>query len=61
MSLWCEAADLPGFAAFFNKQCGEEAEHTEKLYRYLLDLGIGPCPRNLARAAARNLIIRNLS
>jgi ferritin len=42
LSLWCEAENYSGFSEFFRKQAAEEAEHTEKLHKHLLDCGIKP-------------------
>ena len=42
MSLWCAAQNLKGFAAFFEKQTGEEREHAEKIVEHVLDRGVQP-------------------
>jgi ferritin len=39
MSLWCDAQNFKGFAAFFAKQAGEEREHAEKITDHLVDRG----------------------
>ena len=42
MSIWCMAANLKGFAAFFAKQANEEREHAGKIISHLLDRGTKP-------------------
>lgn len=42
LSLWCAARNLPGFAAFFARQAGEEREHAEKMIKHVLDRGATP-------------------
>lgn len=48
LSLWCEAQNLSGFAAFFRKQAAEETGHTGKLHSHLLDRGVTPVLGSLA-------------
>ncbi len=42
MSIWCASRTLKGFAAFFDKQAGEEREHAEKIMDHLLDRAVQP-------------------
>jgi len=42
LALWCEVGNLRGFAAFFEKQAGEERAHAEKLMEHLIDRGVAP-------------------
>jgi len=39
MSAYCEAENLPGFAAWLKVQAAEEQEHALKFYEHLLDRG----------------------
>ncbi|MDP2136298.1 MAG: ferritin [Candidatus Didemnitutus sp.] len=39
LSVWCEAQNFSGCAAFFAKQAGEEREHADKIIAHLLDRG----------------------
>jgi len=40
IAVWCAARNLKGFAAFFDKQAGEEREHAEKLIDHVIDRGV---------------------
>ena len=42
LSLWCEVANLRGFASFFAKQSGEERAHARKMMDHLIDRGVAP-------------------
>ncbi|HNY42774.1 MAG TPA: ferritin [Bryobacteraceae bacterium] len=42
LSIWCEVRNLDGFAAFFEKQAGEEHAHAEKMMEHLIDRGVSP-------------------
>ena len=42
ISLWCEAQNFSGCAAFFAKQASEEREHAGKLIKHLLHRGQSP-------------------
>ncbi len=42
LSLWCEQANLKGFARYFAKQAGEELEHAAKMTSHLIDRGVLP-------------------
>jgi ferritin len=43
LSIWCDNANLKGFARYFAKQAGEEREHALKFIKHLLDRG-APAP-----------------
>jgi ferritin len=42
LSLWCEGANLKGFARYFIKQAGEERGHARQLMTHLLNRGVVP-------------------
>ena len=42
LSLWCEDANLKGFAHYFIKQAKEEREHARRFMKHLLDRKIVP-------------------
>jgi ferritin len=42
LSLWCEEANLKGFAHYFIKQAGEEREHARRFMKHLLDRQVLP-------------------
>ncbi len=42
VSIWCEVRTFKGFAAFFEKQAGEEREHAQKMIQHVLDRGALP-------------------
>jgi ferritin len=42
LSLWCEQANLKGFARYFAKQAGEELEHASKMTSHLIDRDVLP-------------------
>jgi ferritin len=42
LSLWCEDANLKGFARYFIKQAGEERQHARRFMKHLLDRKVVP-------------------
>ncbi len=42
LSLWCEDANLKGFAHYFIKQAGEERGHARRFMKHLLDRKVLP-------------------
>jgi ferritin len=42
LSLWCEDANLKGFARYFIKQAGEERAHARRFMKHLLDRRVVP-------------------
>jgi len=42
LSVWCTAHNLTGFAAFFEKQSGEERTHAKKIIDHLIDRSVDP-------------------
>jgi ferritin len=42
LSLWCEDANLKGFARYFVKQAGEERAHARRFMKHLLDRKVLP-------------------
>src|SRR5689334_6438777 len=42
LSLWCEDANLKGFARYFIKQAGEERAHARRFMKHLLDRKVLP-------------------
>src|SRR5262245_52171570 len=42
LSLWCEDANLKGFAHYFIKQAKEEREHARRFMKHLLDRKVVP-------------------
>ena len=42
LSVWCPAHNLTGFAAFFEKQSGEERTHAKKIIDHLIDRSVDP-------------------
>ena len=51
LSLWCEEANLKGFAHYFIKQASEERQHARRLMKHLLDRQVLP---ELTGVAAAN-------
>src|SRR5580765_7123019 len=48
LGVWCEQANLKGFARYFHKQADEEREHAAKFMKHLLDRGELPVLASLA-------------
>src|SRR5436190_13170616 len=42
LSLWCEDANLKGFAHYFIKQASEERQHARRFMKHLLDRKVLP-------------------
>jgi len=42
LSIWCDAQNLKGFAAYFSTQAFEERTHAQKFIDHLLDRGVMP-------------------
>lgn len=42
ISVWCTTQNLTGFAAFFDKQSGEERAHAKKIIDHLVDRSVDP-------------------
>jgi ferritin len=42
LSVWCEVRNLPGFAAYFAKQAGEERAHAAKIQAHMIDRDLTP-------------------
>src|SRR4051812_9555026 len=53
LSLWCEDANLKGFAHYFIKQAGEERGHARRFIKHLLDRQIIPDLTGVAPANTR--------
>lgn len=57
LSIWCDNANLKGFARYFAKQAGEERAHALKFIKHLLDRG---APAPLAQIPAPKTSFRSI-